>query len=173
MKAAPAVILAAALAACGTPQAGSVAQEEAPAIHFRWEFDADDYVRADPIVQGDLIFFGSDDNRVRALAWRTGELAWAFDTHDNVTSTPAVYENLLVVGSWDGNVYALDLQSGKELWAFPTGAPVSGSPAVSDSMIYVGSEYGTLYALTVSGDLAVPATRNRPARSSRGRPRRS
>jgi len=121
-------LLAAVLAACSlrptAPDEGTVG----PEIRFQWDYAAGDYIRATPLIEGEFVYFGSDDNHVRSLRAATGDLVWDFETTDNVASTPAAHANLLLVTSWDGILYALDAASGQEQSSFGTAGPISASP---------------------------------------------
>ncbi len=59
----------------------------------------------------------SDEERVRAVHVRTGQIAWEFQAQDTVGASE-VHGNRVYVASLDGVVHGLDLGSGREVWRY-------------------------------------------------------
>lgn len=108
-----------------------------------------------PAVAGGIVYVGSGDGHVYALAADSGKLVWQFATGDIVHASPAVSEGTVYVGSWDTFFYALDAATGALKWKFKTGADpenhnqegIQSSATVVDGVVYFGCRDFHLYAL--------------------------
>ena len=137
----------------------------------KWAFHTEGRVISTPAVVDGVVYFGSTDGKVYAVAAATGTLRWAFQTEARVTSSPAVADGIVYVGSYDGSFYAIDAAAGTVRWKFATqgerrfaGKNLHGflpagevipdpfdvylsSPAVWRGVVYFGSGDGHVYAL--------------------------
>jgi len=138
-------LMAALLATACAPLRSLPAEKEAP---FLWEHATKDYVRGHAASAQGIIFFGSDDNALHAIAADSGVALWSVVTHDNVTGRPAVTLNSVCFGSWDGTIRCVDQVTGEALWVHQAKGPVSGALAAQDETVYAGSHDGWVYALT-------------------------
>ena len=127
-----------------------------------WTFETGGRVYSSPLIDGEMVYFGSGDHHFYALNKKSGKQEWMFETGGAVHSSPAVRGNTLYFGSSDGNLYAVDKQSGKLIWKFTSaGEKMYGlwdyylsSPAIENDNVYWGSGDGHLYALNaLSGAL--------------------
>jgi eukaryotic-like serine/threonine-protein kinase len=108
-----------------------------------------------PVVSADVVYFGSGDGSVYAVAADSGALRWRFKTGNVVHASPALADGVVYVGSWDGYFYALDARSGTERWRFKTGEDaaisnqvgIQSSAAIADGVVYFGCRDSHLYAL--------------------------
>ena len=114
-----------------------------------WEFKCDDKIQSSPVIHGDTIFFGSNDDKIYAVNINDGSLKWKVETGDNVKSSPAVVNDTVYVGSEDNVVYALNVENGNEEWTYDTGSSIVSSPSIDErqSTLYVGTEKGEVFAL--------------------------
>lgn len=119
-----------------------------------------DHIQSSPVLDGEMLYFGSGDSNIYALNATTGRLVWSYKTGSVVHATPAIKDNNLLVGSFDGYFYNLDKHTGKLVWKFksvgqryfPKGE-FSGQPAISGNTVYVGSRDFNLYAINIkTGD---------------------
>ncbi|HET7016060.1 MAG TPA: PQQ-binding-like beta-propeller repeat protein [Streptosporangiaceae bacterium] len=116
-----------------------------------WNFPAASTFSS-PAVSNGIVYVGSSDGNVYAVAAASGLKVWKFTTQGRVFSSPAVSGGTVYVGSNDGNIYALDATSGQEKWHFDIGDFVLSSPAVAGGVVYVGGLDHKLYALNaISG----------------------
>jgi outer membrane protein assembly factor BamB len=137
----------------------------------RWTFPTGGSIVSSPVLLDGVIFFGSNDNNVYAVAADSGRQLWAHATGGPVAATPAIAGGLVYVGSYDGRFYALDAKTGAARWKFRTGGErrfeakgVHGlqphtqtiadpydlylsSPVVANGIVYFGSGDGNVYAL--------------------------
>jgi outer membrane protein assembly factor BamB len=157
----------------GGPAHAGVSSEQAPrAFHrVKWTFLTGDRIVSSPVVDGGVVYVGSDDGNVYAVDAATGRQRWQRRTGGPVASTPAIANGRLYVASYDGKVYALDARTGEPLWKFATGGErrfearglhgfqpnqqtyadpfdvFLSSPVVADGTVVVGSGDGNVYAL--------------------------
>ncbi len=101
-----------------------------------WTFITGGWVLAAPVVADGVVFVGSDDGNLYALAADTGEPLWSFATDDAVRSVPTVVDGTVYVGSNDNHLYALDVATGTELWRYDTGDWVQYRPVVGNGKVY-------------------------------------
>jgi outer membrane protein assembly factor BamB len=98
--------------------------------------------------------FGSDDNRVRAVADRGSfaELLWSFQTGADVKASPLIGgDGIVYVGSMDDRLYALRSEptaSPRLVWSVDLDGDISASPAIGpNGAIYVGTQTERLFAI--------------------------
>jgi eukaryotic-like serine/threonine-protein kinase len=137
----------------------------------RWEFQTGERVVSSPVVQGAVLYFGSDDGNLYAVNASDGRQLWKRATGGPVSSTPAVADGFVYAGSYDGKFYALDARTGATKWKFATTGErrfeakgIHGfqpknqtfpdpfdiflsSPVVVKDTVYFGSGDSNLYAL--------------------------
>jgi eukaryotic-like serine/threonine-protein kinase len=117
--------------------------------------DPFDVYLSSPVVDAELVYFGSGDGNVYALEAATGRMRWSFHTGNVVHASPALANGLLYVGSWDSYFYALDAASGAARWRFKTGEDpaisnqvgIQSSAVVAGNTVYFGCRDSNLYAL--------------------------
>ncbi len=117
--------------------------------------DPFDVFLSSPVVESGVVYFGSGDGHVYAVAADNGALRWRFKTGNVVHASPALANGVLYVGSWDSYFYALDAQSGAQRWHFKTGEDaaignqvgIQSSAAVAAGIVYFGCRDAHLYAL--------------------------
>ena len=121
-----------------------------------------------PFVDGEWIYHGGADGRLRRINARTGAETWSWQadipglsfllgeggdaerTTSGTLGTPQSTEQGLLVGNSDGSIYLIDPDTGAQRWSLDPGHLLSGflaPPAVSGSDILAVSNHGTLYAL--------------------------
>jgi outer membrane protein assembly factor BamB len=114
-----------------------------------------DLFLSSPAVAAGVVYFGSGDHSVYAVAASSGRLLWKFRTGNVVHASPAVVGGRLYVGGFDSYFYALDATTGALVWRFKTGdddaghlmTGLPGSAAVADGTVYFGSRDGHVYAV--------------------------
>lgn len=129
-----------------------------------WQFQTNGSISGGLEVNGDAVYFGSDDGHLYALDVTTRELNWKFSTSAMVRSAPAFYGRQVLFTSDDGYLYSVDKHNGERLWQFdlqdgqldryPPAAYApwefdwgKSSPVTIGNRVYVGSADGHLYAI--------------------------
>lgn len=125
-------------------------------VKVKWAFKTGGPIRGSAVIRRNILYFGSGDGFLYALAEETGNELWRFKTGGAVQSTPLVTDNLLVFSSRDKYIYALNPSDGTEFWKIETGAilPLEwefdyylSSPILAENTIYIGAGDGFLYAI--------------------------
>lgn len=117
-----------------------------------WGFDRRT-VQAGPTLGDGLVFVGSRDAAMYALAMTRGALRWkqrdSADSTSWVVGGPALTPGgTLVFGrSSSASVHALEARTGEEIWRREVGGRVFGSPVAGAGVAFVGDGAGWLYAL--------------------------
>lgn len=114
-----------------------------------WRFETQGEVHAPPLINGELLYGGSDDGFLYALTPREGRLRWRFSTSGKIGGAPLLFERTLFVGSYDNYIYALHPDSGKLKWKKITGGDVNCSPIGWEKWLFVTSLDNFLYCLQV------------------------
>ncbi len=134
--------------------------------YILWSFETGDRVLSHPVIDNNIIYFGSNDNKVYAVDASTGGEIWSFDAGYNVQSPVALNEDLLYFESGN-NCYALDKTTGLESWSFVSNDPDGtekldpwdyhhASPVIYGNDVYFGCGNGRLYGFDlISGNLTM------------------
>ncbi len=124
-------------------------------ISVDWTFETSGRVYSTPVVEGNMVYFGSGDHLIYAVDIRTGNEEWSYRTEGEVHATPAIDGDRIFISSADGKLYCLDKNKGELIWTFESkGEQKYGlwdyylsSPKVSDGVVYWGSGDGQVYAV--------------------------
>jgi outer membrane protein assembly factor BamB/orotate phosphoribosyltransferase len=102
-----------------------------------------------PVIDGEKIFFGSDNGNFWALRQTDGTIAWKFKVgypvnEKSIFSTPVIDNEKVYFGSYDGNIYALEKSSGRLCWKFGEADFIGSSPALATNLglLFIGLEFG-------------------------------
>ncbi|NJO87769.1 MAG: PQQ-binding-like beta-propeller repeat protein [Chloroflexia bacterium] len=114
-----------------------------------------DFYLSSPIVEGEMVYFGSGDSYIYALNANTGELVWEYKTGNVVHSSPAISNGTVFCGSFDSKLYALDAKTGDKKWVFEAGTDekyhlmcgIQASPMIKDGIVYSGCRDAYIYAV--------------------------
>lgn len=121
-----------------------------------------------PLVDGEWIYHGGADGRLRRINARTGAETWSWQadipglsfllgeggdaerTTSGTLGSPQMTDQGLLIGNSDGSIYLIDPETGAQRWGLDPGHLLSGflaPPAASGSDIFAVSNHGVLYAL--------------------------
>ncbi len=109
-----------------------------------------DYVQSSPVVADGIVYVGSTDGKVYALAADTGAVKWTFETKQKIRATPTVDNGVVYIGGWDTILYALDAQTGETRWVSPMGGQVQSKAAVGDGLVYCASRKASVIAVDIN-----------------------
>ncbi|REJ76834.1 MAG: serine/threonine protein kinase [Planctomycetota bacterium] len=107
---------------------------------------------ASPALMNDVLYFGTPDGEVFALAWQEEQTVWTWSDPrrgQEIHSTPAVTDELVLIGSGDKRLHAIDRETGEERWNFETRGAVDSSPVVVGDRVFFGSADRTLYGVSI------------------------
>ncbi|MGO9108117.1 MAG: PQQ-binding-like beta-propeller repeat protein [Thermoguttaceae bacterium] len=104
------------------------------------------YLPPDRKVLGDsgVIYGGSSDGHVYAVAERSGELQWKFATSDPVIDSPVVIEDRVYAATELGGMFCLNAKTGKQIWWAPD---VLHFVAAGKQRVYAADKLGRLRIL--------------------------
>jgi outer membrane protein assembly factor BamB len=144
----------------------------------KWKFHTEGQVISSPAVSSGVVFIGSTDGNLYAVASDYGNLKWKFEAKSRIASSPAVAAGLVYFGAYDGTFYAVDAGTGQMKWKFATqgehrfsakhlhgSTPAAetqpdpwdcylSSPVLWHDTVYFGSGDGNVYALkAATGEL--------------------
>lgn len=124
-------------------------------FHVDWKFETPGsryelvVPKSAPVVDGERVYFGTDNGSMWALDQKTGSVVWRFETlrgagRKRIFSSPALHDSTVFFGSYDGNFYALDATTGKKKWVYFEADWIGSSPCVAPDLglVYIGLEFG-------------------------------
>jgi outer membrane protein assembly factor BamB len=135
---------------------GSVRALEEKTGKAVWTRNIGERIRSTPAISDGLVFVGTVEGRLHALALKDGAPRWKFDTEGtkldsakygfdrrSIQSSPAVANGVVYFGARDGWVYAVGANDGKERWRYDHHVSwVITSPAIADGVVYDASSDG-------------------------------
>ena len=109
---------------------------------LQWSFKANHWVDstplAAPVAGRTLLWVGSHDQSLYALAADSGRLVWRYETKGDVYSAPALLphqgQTLVAFASGDNGLYLLDALTGRERWRTTPGTFLWGYRVLGDSV---------------------------------------
>src|SRR5258708_34829349 len=93
---------------------------EVSRLRRAWTYTTGDAIESSPVVVGAVVYIGSRDHHMYALAARTGKQFWSYTTGGALYSTPAFVDGAVYVASLDHTLSALDAGTGSLLRSFAT-----------------------------------------------------
>ena len=128
--------------------------------HTRWWRGLPAPSESSPLLDGDKLFFGSQDGVVYGLNARDGKLLWTYRAGGAVKASPTLSGGVLYFGDYSGQVQAVSEQTGRRLWISGSEGALLGSgtfystPAVVYGRVFLGNTDGRIYAYdALSGKL--------------------
>lgn len=87
--------------------------------YVAWTLRTDGAIYGSPAYAGGVIYAGSEDGHLYAIAARRGRELWRFDTGAAIASTPAVADGVIYALNRLGELHAVDA-AGRARWTFGT-----------------------------------------------------
>jgi eukaryotic-like serine/threonine-protein kinase len=128
------------------------------APQLKWKFKANAPLFSSPIINENIVYFGSLDSSMYAVSIETGQMKWKVKTQGQIRSTVYINNKDLYFTGCDGIFYCLNKYSGDIIWTFKTNGEkvyelygyadyFTSSPVYYDSKIFFGSGDGNIYSL--------------------------
>ncbi|MBN1698863.1 MAG: PQQ-binding-like beta-propeller repeat protein [Spirochaetales bacterium] len=92
-----------------------------------WTYKTGDAIRSSPVGNEKVLYIGSDDGVLYALARANGKKIWSFSTRDAIEAPPLLFDNMVLAGTLGGVFYACNAETGKVIWSFDAGSRITGS----------------------------------------------
>ena len=105
-----------------------MAEVDSSGISIEWEYENVGTIWDKALVEGGIVYFGSDDGNLYALAAETGAFFWSYDSGAEIRSIPTICDSKLFFGNEMGQMIALDTFDGSELWRTSTAGEIEGMP---------------------------------------------
>ncbi len=118
-----------------------------------WEFRGDGPFAAQPRIEGDVVYAGSNGGRLYAIVLATGMQRWRYDAGEELGTRPAVANGTVFVASLQDTVFAVDAKSGAWKWHRRREAreafTIRGAASVvaAEGSVFAGYSDGTVAAL--------------------------
>jgi outer membrane protein assembly factor BamB len=130
--------------------AGSVWKIDLGSGKKLWEFPLNNAVLGTPVVDKDLVIFGSRDQHCYAVDQSSGKSRWKFDLGAPVVASPIVAGGKVYALTVTGSLACIDEITGNLEWRFDElSAPdedAYSSPTLADGRLYVAVA-GKLYCV--------------------------
>ena len=119
-----------------------------------WEVETDLPISVGPVIDNELLFFGTSKAEVLALSTETGKAVWKHRVSSEVLALPVVAEDKVLIRTIDGKDLALNRADGKQVWAIEHNTPAlsirgDGAPVVVDESVIIGYANGKLVAVNL------------------------
>jgi outer membrane protein assembly factor BamB len=98
-----------------------------------------------PAVDNGMVFAGSDQGELLAVALDTGKKVWLKKLGVALSAGPAAGYGMVVVGSSKGAVIALDAASGRVLWKTRVNSELLSAPAIGERAVVMRAVDGHLH----------------------------
>lgn len=69
-----------------------------------WDYRTENWNYSSPAIGGKYVFFGSDDQKLYCLNWKTGREEWKGDLGFVIQASPVIFCEAVYVGTWGGTV---------------------------------------------------------------------
>jgi len=128
-----------------------------------WSKDISAIPVSTPVVDGELVYVTTNDNKLYAFNVNDGELQWTQSGILRATAIfgaadPIIYKDLVIVSYSSGEVYAVNKKTGEALWSQNLNLSkatnsdfylndVDATPVVKDGMIYAIGNGGLMMAM--------------------------
>ena len=114
-----------------------------------WSFTCEDEIRGTATYHEGVVYIGSYDHNMYALAADNGKFIWKYAADGGIVSKPAINDNKVYFGSTDQYVHAVSCRGGKKVWVQSTEGAIYSSPAIAEGHLFIGSDDEHLHVLNL------------------------
>jgi len=119
-----------------------------------WQKKFKEVITAGPVVEGSMLYVGTNKGSLYALNKTNGALVWQVHLSSEVMALPVIVQDRLFTRTVDGKLYALSPATGEIIWVVEQSMPKlslrgAAPVAVKNSVLFVGWETGHVEALSV------------------------
>jgi eukaryotic-like serine/threonine-protein kinase len=131
-----------------------------------WSFETVGRIYSNPLIDGNTIYFGCNDNTFYAIDANDGNELWRYQTSYNIQSGSTIVDSIIFFESGN-SCYALNKDTGEEIWVHVNNNEQGkekldswdyhhSTPVIDDSLIYFGLGTGSIIGLEIAtGNLKV------------------
>ncbi|MCW2958500.1 MAG: PQQ-binding-like beta-propeller repeat protein [Solirubrobacterales bacterium] len=139
-------------------KSGRIAAVRAYDGRTRWSRKLPSRSESSPLVDGDTLYFGTEDGTVYAMDTRDGSIRWTHRAGGAVKAGLALHDGKLYLAAYGGTVEALRPSDGKLIWRKGTSGGAFGlrsgnfyaTPSVAFGRVFVGNTDGFVYSFAQS-----------------------
>ena len=122
-----------------------------------WQFHAGAPVRSTPLIDGNIVYFGTTKGDFFAIDKNGGKTKWKINTGHPINSSAATRSEKLFFTDNSQTLFCFNKITGKKIWDFRMGAKIDypwrfdyyySSPVLFGNMLIVGSDDGHLYCVS-------------------------
>ncbi len=141
-----------------TVKAGRVAAMRASDGKVLWDRRLPSRTESSPLVDGEHLFFGSEDGTVYCVRRSDGAVRWTYKAPGAVKGALALADGKLYFGDYAGRMHAIRRSDGRAVWTTGTRGARFGTaagqfystPAVAYGRVYIGNTDGKVYSFSAS-----------------------
>ncbi|MCA9734757.1 MAG: PQQ-binding-like beta-propeller repeat protein [Deferribacteres bacterium] len=111
-----------------------------------WKQKTDEFSHTTPCVASDMVVFGTDAGKVKALRRDDGQFVWETELPGPVYATPIYDGEMIYISSVDALVAALNPVTGEIIWKQKVDGGIWETPALKDKSLVVGTSSGKIYS---------------------------
>ena len=123
-----------------------------------WTLRTEGSVRSSPVLIGDSLYFGADDDYVRSVNANSGVVQWKSNERgkptmlsDDPVGSPTYYAGVIYINSSDMRMWAVQAETGRILWSQRMAAPsLDISPVAFNGKIHMAAGT-TIYQFRLRG----------------------
>lgn len=111
-----------------------------------WSVKLDSFIKAEPIVLKDRVYFCDLGGQVTAISKLSGGVDWKVEMNSPIIANPVLKDDHLILISQKGLIQVLSVEHSNRYWSYQLPTGVEGTPLVVDNKVWIG---------TLGGDLVV------------------
>lgn len=117
----------------------------------KWEFLAEDFIAATPVVEQQGVIFTTRQGTVYSLEHKNKSAKksalWQHDINEVVESSPVRYGKYILVGTKRGRLLALNIVNGEKLWEKKFEGGIVTTPVLAPPYVFVGTVKGEVFCI--------------------------
>lgn len=133
--------------------------EKTPSL--AWEYKTNGPIYSSPILENNIIYFGSLDSNFYAVDLNNGKLLWKYKTDGDIRSNAVIAGNNILVVSGDGCLYSINKNTHQLTWKFKSRGDkkyelytfadyFQSSPIVNGDTVFYGTGDCYIYAVNIT-----------------------
>lgn len=111
-----------------------------------------DYHDSSPVVDNNVVYFGSGTGFIYGFDVATGEVVWDFATtaESIVRQTPLINDGIMYIGDWSGLYYAIDISTKQAMWTQKYSGSFQSSSVIYENILVYGGRDSKMHAVEKS-----------------------
>ncbi len=124
-------------------------QDQSLDVTYTRRLDQWDYHDSSPIIDKEVVYYGSRSGNIFGFDVNSGMLVWKFAASEKsaVRTTPIIDNGVLYYGDWDGFYRAVDIAEKKVLWENSYKYVFQSGAAITNGVLFIGGRDTNFYAI--------------------------